>query len=361
MLVTSTQRRGGELWGSQIADGLSERGWEVSTRSLVSFRGPAISAVPLVDKPREELRSIDLQVIKALRAEISGFGPDLVFANGGATLPVAVGATLFRRSPSLIYGSIGEPLYWARTAMARRRTRFLMRRCNGVAAISHPTRRQLIDGFGLAADRVFVAHPGVGHRFFVAGSESHSDELRVLFIGSLSREKGPLDALTAFQTASETKPMRMRFVGGGPLESALREAVDDGGPESGVDVIGPVDDVLPHIQWADVLVVTSESEGIPGVVLEAGAAGVPTVAYRVGGLSDVIKHGETGLLVAPSDSAALADQLAALAGNRSLRATLSDGIRDRIREEFTLKVALDRYDETLRAILAKRAAFDGES
>lgn len=352
MLVTSTQRRGGEVFGRQIADGLSARGWTVRLRSLVRGDEPSIEAIPLVEKPREELRPVDMGVIRALRREIATDRPDVIYANGGATLPAAVGAAPLRRGSRLVYGSIGEPSYWARSDLARRRTGFLLRRCDLVTAVSHATRRQLVDEFGVAPERAVVIHPGVDERFAdVARREAHGP-LRVLYLGSMSQEKGPDIALEAVRRTSAE--ISARLVGGGPMLAELEDVVRDRSLQASVELMGPVSDVRPHLAWADVLILPSESEGMPGVVLEAGAAGVPTVAYDVGGVSDVVVDGETGLLVEAADLDGLVAALSRLAADRRLVADLSEGARAKVLGEFDLKATLDRYDDILRALVGGR-------
>lgn len=330
------------MFGEQIASGLRDRGWDVEFRALVRDDGPSVEATPLVDKDRSELGTIDVSVIRALGKTIGSFRPDIVFANGGATLPVSVVATELRRR-TLAYGSIGEPLYWARSDRARKRTSFFLRRCDAVFAISRPTRRQLVEGLGVASDRAVVAHPGVGESFFEIASTA-SATMRVLFLGSLSPEKGPLAALTAFERAAERAAMEMRFVGGGPLLDELRGEAGDA-----VTVVGPVPDVREQLAWADVLVLASETEGMPGAVLEAGAAGVPTVAFDVGGVSDVVTNA-TGRLVDRADVDGMADALVELAGDSGARAALGSAVRDVVRSQFTLKASMDRYDDILRAL-----------
>ena len=361
MLVTSTQRRGGEVFGAQIAGGLTERGWDVQLRALVRTEGPSIDAIPLVDKPREALRSIDVQVIRAVSRQIDEFEPDIVFANGGATLPISVGATVRKKRTALVYGSIGEPLFWARSNAAKRRTGFLMRRCDLITAISCPTRTQIVSGLGVDRERVVVAHSGVADQFFQIEPDPSAGPFRLLFLGSIATEKGPLTALSAFEEASRTTPMRMRFVGAGPLIDDLRAKVEQRSLESVVEIVGSVPDVRPHLGWADGLVLASESEGLPGGVLEAGAAGVPSVAFAVGGVSDVVVHGETGVLVNRADVGALTDGLALLAGDATERDRLAEAVREKVRSEFSLKASLDRYDEVLRALRKGRPIPIGES
>ena len=319
-------------------------------RALTRADGPEIDADPLVEKPRAELRSLDLSVIRALRKEIAAGRPSIVFANGGATLPVAVGASPLGNQ-TLVYGSIGEPLFWAATPAARRRTGFLMRRADLVLAVSHATRRQIVEVLGVAPDRAEVVHPGVHPRFFDVEADPPVEALRVLFLGSLSAEKDPMAALEAISGALAKGPVHGRFVGGGPLRSDIEDEVARRRMGDHIEVVGPVADVTPHLRWADVLVLTSKSEGLPGVILEAGAAGVPAVAYEVGGIGDVITSGQTGELVERGEVGHLADHLVRLGADRSELARLGRAVRERVQDAFRHDQTIDRYDTLLRRLL----------
>ena len=135
----------------------------------------------------------------------------------------------------------------------------------------------------------------------------------MLFLGSLTAEKDPLAALDAVERAGRSVPVRMRVVGGGAQERVLGEKVERCGLGAEVELVGVVADVLPHLEWADVLILTSATEGLPGAVLEAAFAGLPTVGFDVGGVSEAVIDGSTGRLVARGDIDALSAVLVELA------------------------------------------------
>ncbi|HET8679698.1 MAG TPA: glycosyltransferase, partial [bacterium] len=78
-------------------------------------------------------------------------------------------------------------------------------------------------------------------------------------------------------------------------------------------------DVAGLLAGADMLVLPSLTEGMPAAIIEAGLAGLPVVAYDVGGIDEVVRHGETGMLVAAGDERALVDAVVRLAADRGLR------------------------------------------
>src|SRR5206468_4261129 len=81
---------------------------------------------------------------------------------------------------------------------------------------------------------------------------------------------------------------------------------------------GAVSNMLPVYREADALVLTSDYEGTPNVVLEAMACGLPVIATRVGDVPEIVRHGETGFLVEPSDTEAIAERLVDMLRDRAL-------------------------------------------
>jgi glycosyltransferase involved in cell wall biosynthesis len=105
------------------------------------------------------------------------------------------------------------------------------------------------------------------------------------------------------------------FVGKGDLEGALRAQASFAGCEGRVKFLGWRDDIPEIMPLFDVFVLPSLNEGMGRVLVEAMAAGRPVVASRVGGIPDLVRHGETGLLVTPRDNEAIAASISLLLSN----------------------------------------------
>lgn len=121
---------------------------------------------------------------------------------------------------------------------------------------------------------------------------------------------------------------------------------------------------LPALYAAmDVVVLTSRNEGTPVALIEAGAAGKPVVATRVGGVPDVVRDGETGLLAASGDAPAIASQVLRLLGDPARAASLGSAGRDLVRDRFTVdRLAgdlADLYRELLDRSPDRRAGNGG--
>ncbi len=355
LLVASNRRRGAEVFGERLATGLDRSGWQVdfvALRSATSDR--TVTATPLTHG--EANTRLDPRTVWALRRRIIESRPTVVLANGGATLRYAVAATSMLISlPLLAYTSIGEPRYWLRSARHARVQRFLHRRADVILAVSDMTRRQLVDELGVPTDRVLLAHTGVAPEYFVQNEPSNG-ELRLLFLGNLSPEKDPQTAIHVALHLRQDHQVRLRIVGDGPLASDLADRVDSHAASDVIELTGAVDDVTPHLAWADILILTSRTEGLPGAVLEAGAAGVPTVGFDVGGTAETMVPGSSGVLVAPGNTEEMIAAVDHLARYPQERERMGLAAQQFVTQHFTLDRSILRYDTILCESLAARGA-----
>jgi glycosyltransferase involved in cell wall biosynthesis len=116
---------------------------------------------------------------------------------------------------------------------------------------------------------------------------------------------------------------------------------------------GDLDQLLPN---ADLFVLPSFTEGLPNVVLEASAAGVPVVATAVGGTPEVVAHGRTGLLVPPGDATALAERIIELLRDEPRRRQLGAAGRQLVGARFSFEAQTAAYLRLFEELRARRSA-----
>lgn len=173
--------------------------------------------------------------------------------------------------------------------------------------------------------------------------------------GRLSPEKGFFDLVEAAARLRRVDASTGFVIfGEGPLHDDLvRRAAAEG--LSGSFVVSPfradLDDLIPHL---DVLAMSSYTEGLPNVALEASAASVPIVATDVGGIPEVVEHGVTGYLVPAGDPATLASRLAELLENPSLRASMGIEGRRRVERLFSFRSQASAYLDLFEEICSPR-------
>jgi glycosyltransferase involved in cell wall biosynthesis len=221
----------------------------------------------------------------------------------------------------------------------------------GQAAAVHCVSQAVLDAardYGLAAAKARLIRPGVDTEFFRPPSARPSaGSFRVASVGWLGWLKGHEFALLAIRRLADAGvAVRYEIVGGDPpteggevsQRSRICAAIADLGLERAVVLLGWLDRdrVRSCLQEADVLLHASLSEGIPTVVLEAMACGVPVVATDVGGVREAVDDGVTGFVVPPRDPVALAATLSALWSDPALRSRMGAAGRARAESEFGL-------------------------
>ena len=349
LIVTATdRRRGAEVFTERLGGGLAGRGWMVNTVSLTTSgdaRRVEVDCLTDVDSARPG--RFNPRIARALTVRIRAFQPDIVVANGGSTLRYGALATLRTKVP-LVYIGIGEPDYWIRSPLSRMANRWMLRRASRILAVCEATSRQLLELDPSLAGRIYVTYTGVPDYIFAVRPNREKGPLRVVMVGSLSDEKDPL---LAVRSVARVPGVMLRLVGGGPLMDRLRTEADTLGIKDRVGVIGAVEDVIPHLEWADVLLLTSRTEGLPAAVLEAGAASVPSVALDVGGVREAVSDGVTGIVVDRKDNDGLVSALALLAADPELVRRLGRAARLHIKERFGMDHIVSGYAARLAEVL----------
>lgn len=193
----------------------------------------------------------------------------------------------------------------------------------------------LLGQAGVKPARLHPVHNGVEVGTFHHGSQREAREALglplegkwILFVGNLLPVKNPHLLIEAFHKLRQRwagEPVSLALAGKGPLRPELEARVAEAGLGTAVRFLGPQDagQVAQWMRAADVLAMSSHNEGLPNVVLEAMASGLPVVATQVGGIHEIVDAAWKGRLVPPGDEEALA---------QSLGAVLTEGLsRERI-------------------------------
>jgi glycosyltransferase involved in cell wall biosynthesis len=180
--------------------------------------------------------------------------------------------------------------------------------------------------------------------------------LIVVYTGRLLRGKGLEGLLEAFEGLVREIPLlHLLLVGSGEgqaisVEEELRRRAGTPPLVGRVTFAGRRDDVERFLRASDVFAFPSLYEALGIALLEAQASGLPAVGSRTGGIPDVIREAETGVLVPPGDVRALREALLSLAGSESLRTGLGRGARGRMESHFSEEGSLQRYEELFAEI-----------
>ncbi|MEU6774064.1 glycosyltransferase family 4 protein [Streptomyces sp. NPDC046759] len=204
----------------------------------------------------------------------------------------------------------------------------VLRSAAGVIALTDAQAAFLTDTYRVRADRVHIVPNGVAEAYFMPAREVAPGPLNLLYVGRLGAQKNVARLLDALHLTRGD--VRLRIVGDGELRSRLEEQAGRLGLRN-VEFSGGLlgEDLVKAYADADAFVLPSDKEGMPLVVLEAMAAGLPVVATDVPGTQELV--GGTGLLAAP-EPAALAKAIDAVAADHPLRARLARASAERSRD-----------------------------
>jgi glycosyltransferase involved in cell wall biosynthesis len=181
-------------------------------------------------------------------------------------------------------------------------------------------------------------------------------EFAWLAVGRFEVAKDYPNMLQAFATVLRRHPQAvLLLVGRGSLQAETEILADELGIRSRVRFLGIRQDVPEVMSAADAYVMSSAWEGMPMVLLEAGAAGLPIVATQVGGNSEVVREGESGFLVQPRDPGALAEAMVRLMQlSERERQAMGERARDHVRVHFGLTRTVERWEELYREVLSRK-------
>ncbi|MEX0666255.1 MAG: glycosyltransferase family 4 protein [Acidimicrobiia bacterium] len=346
-VITSTDRRGAEVFATDLERALTDRGRSVRTVALVRGRQEGGLDVPTLGTSR-----LGIATLRALRAEARHAG--LVVAHGSTTLPACALATTGTRTP-FVYRNVGDPAHWGTTPARRLRSVAFLRRTSAVVALTAATAGELNARYRVSPEKIRVIPKGVPtERFTPATAEArrraraHFELLAeapvALYLGALSPEK---NVRLAIEAVASIPGLHLLVVGDGPERSAAEAEASRVAPDR-VHVAGPTDQPELALAAADVVVLTSHTEGLPGALIEAGLCGLPVVTTDVGFVREIVADTMTGYVVPPGDRAGFADAL-----ERALRApsALGSAARRRCLERFSIDRVADAWDDLISAML----------
>lgn len=296
LVLTSAQRRGAEIEGFNLGRRLRSAGFEVQTVALAAGSGQAALDVEVLG-PSARSPSGWRKLRRLARAN------DVVVAYGSATLPAVALSTLGSRVP-FVYRSIGDPRRWAGGRARRLRTGWLLRRATKVVALWASAGDDLVRLYRVQRSRVvIVPNSRDPQTFRPATAQDRADARRALgvpqsitmvaLVGALSAEKRPMLAVDA---VAQIPGAWLTIAGTGPLVAPVTSRAVAVLPGRHL-ILGSVDDVRPVLAAADVLVLPSATEGMPGVLIEAAMVGRRVVATDVGACKDMMTAGVSGAIV----------------------------------------------------------------
>ncbi len=363
-LLTSLHRRGAETFAVQMIDRLDRERFSPHI-------WPARPAGPdgLVPERTPVLRGGADSTPRALRGLVRSLRtvrPHLVQCHGGAALKLAVAAKPFWRPRAYVYNKILSIHPHLDHPVKRSLFAFLIEQVDAIVGVGEEIRREVEVTFHPRRARLVTIRNGRDVRPFLAVTPAVAAETRralglaagdiCLMQVGIAWEKDPLVSLRAFAELAPAHPeLRLVFVGEGPLQGELAREAAARGLGGRVHVLGVRRDVPALLSAADVLVLPSITEGLPGVLIEAGMAGCAAVAYDTGSVRDVLIEGVTGYIVPLGDTTALTARLREVVRDGALRRQMGREAMARCRGEFDIEASVRKYESLFAELVGESA------
>ena len=239
-------------------------------------------------------------------------------------------------------------------------TRWLYRHGNAhIVTTGEAVRRQLHEAIGVPLEKMTSIPTGIDLGRFVPADARHArarlglpDRPALGIVATMRSWKGHTYLFDALANHRDGwKAWQVLVVGGGPDREALGGYVQRLGLVDLVRFAGHQEDVVPWMQSLDLFALPSfGEEGVPQAIMQAMACAIPVVSTPVGAIAEAVEDGVTGLLVAPRSSEALAEALARLRGDPSLRAQMGRAARARAERDFGIARMLDGMEAIFRKV-----------
>ncbi len=351
-----SERGGAQLVLRDVLDETARRGWRAMAmmpgdgplRTDCGDRGIPTRALPLLGCANGHKTATDIvryaadsmRAAAAVRATAREFEPDLIYVNGPRALPAG------------LFGAGATPvLFHAHSYLDRRYARAIARWC---------VKRGRMRVIAISG---FVARLYPGADLIYNGVRDHGFRPRpwpdgprtIGILGRISPEKGHLDFVEAARRLSEIYPQLRFAVFGAALfaDGAYERRVRKLAAELPIDFHGWTGKVPEALHAIDALAAPcGPAEGATRVIMEAFSAGTPVVAYASGGIPELVRHGETGLLTAARTGESLAATLETLLNDPALMEKLSYNGR----REWEQRFRLERCQRAIGDLIADAGA-----
>ncbi|MHB8491289.1 MAG: glycosyltransferase family 4 protein [Solirubrobacteraceae bacterium] len=318
-------------------------GWDVHTCGPARIPGmPAVVGHSELRMQRAVRPLQDARAVAALRRVVQDTRPDLIHSHSSKAGAIARLAFPRGSATPVLYTPHGFSFdgYFRRSATRRLYLAFerlLALRGDFIICVCRyemDLARQIT-----SADRIRLAYNGIDPVPLRGGARSEhaaGGGPRLCTLTLLRPGKGLETLIDALPAVREHFPsVKLRIGGTGPCLASLQARALSRGVDSEVSFAGPVAEINPFLQDADIFVFPSWAESFPYAILEAMAAELPIVASAVGGIPEAITDGESGVLVAPRDARALGGAVIDLLGDATRRGRLGSAAGVALRSGFT--------------------------
>jgi len=357
---------GGERRYFEIGKRLIERGWRVEVISMKikgvkekeDIKGLKVHHIgPVIRDPPKRSFLDFLHFMLAVIFWILSHDYDVIDAQTYAPLLPAFIASRIKRTPMVatIHDvSSTFPDQWiqsSKTAKLAEKT-LLRLPYDRIITVSNATKRALIKDYGIKPERIQVVYNGVDLPLVDSIKASRTPDT-LIFVGRLAPHKHVDHLLKIVKELKDEIPdIRLKIIGDGVEKNRLLKLVKDYNIEDRVSFYTKLKyaDVIYHMKESSILVLPSTREGFGMVLAEANACKRPVIAYKTGGVIEVIKDGENGFLIEPLNIKSLKEKIKTLLLDEKLQQQMGEKGRKIVEEKFNWDKIIDEIIKTYKSM-----------
>lgn len=314
----------------------------------------------------EKFPTIQTKLVKDLAQEIKLFAPDVILCNGSRTLKYA--AVIKKCYPSIkakwIYRVIDSAKYWNKRVFTKYCYKhFVIPSMDGAVGVSQKSLDEMIHHYGFKKPSVCIPRAidvdYFANFLFKDGAREKigipNDAFVLLFLGNFTIQKRPDRFIDIIHALQKDLPLVYGLmVGDGPLKVKIQEKANQLGIQDKITYTGYQSDVRPWIAMSDLLLLTSDTEGMPGVVLEAAAMKIPSISGNVGGVAEFIEDGLNGFIVDWNSTMNYLKLIVGLTKEKQVLKNIGDIAGQNVKKRFSIQIiCTEYYNFFVRCLLSK--------
>jgi L-malate glycosyltransferase len=358
-LVQKPQLRGAEMFASQLSTHLNENGH----KAILVFVFPGNAPLPFTGETKHldgspQKRMWDIKAWRKLAEVIKEEKPDIIQANAGDTLKYAVfSKLLFKWAQPIVFRNASTISLYIKTTPAKILNGFFFKHASKIVSVSNTSATDFAKLFPQFKNQIVTVPIGIEETDFKKGGDENplqgATKPVLVHVGGFTYEKNHVRLIEIFDEIRKKQPgASLHFIGSGPLKQQIEELVNQKGLAQHVRFYGFRNDAMQFIKNADVLLLPSIIEGLPGVILEAFYCKTPVVAYDVGGIGEVVINNKTGRLVQKDNEEAFVDNVLAALNNTSENQQLVQNARQLVMSEYLNTGITRKFLEVYNSIRA---------
>ncbi|MGJ3236238.1 glycosyltransferase family 4 protein [Marivirga sp.] len=355
-IIQKPQLRGAEIFACQLSEELQTLGHSIdilylfgneNQRLEYDLNFQALSAT-------QSKRFWDFKAYKKLADIIDREDYDIVQANAGDTLKyAAISKRLYNWKAKLVFRNANKMSSFIQSKPHLWLNQFFLSQMDFAISVSENCRKDLIQLFPKAKDISATGTIGTFDFSHLIPYKKPVYNKVWINVGSFVKEKNHnflLDIFTEY--LKEDQENELWLIGDGPLRNQLEEQAKNLGIDQNIKFWGYQNKAVAYIKAADIMVMPSKIEGLPGVILEALSCGKPVIVSAVGGIPEVVHNDQNGYVVKDFDKAAYVAKVKKVLNNQNLRKKMSQNAQKLIQEEFLMPKIAKHFESIYKEIIA---------